>query len=116
MSLREKIVCLLASLGATSQDVYEHLLDAGCFGQRSGNWSCPVYQYLNARLLGDGELSVCEDDVRLRSDSRWWEAARDRIYYAENGVTAIRDFIADFDADKYPALLAYEPEDESESE
>lgn len=93
---------LLSALGDTPEQVASSLADAGVRGVPSNSRNCAVAVYLGAVVAADDRVrgvKVCKSEV-LVERAGWW---RRSVVVAL--PTAVRQFIAAFDARSYPQLL-----------
>lgn len=93
---------LLTALGDTPAQVAKSLADAGVRGVPSNSRGCAVAVYLGAVVAADDRVrgvKVCKSEVLIERTG-WW-----RRSVVVTLPTAVRQFIAAFDARSYPQLL-----------
>ncbi|MCK4177500.1 hypothetical protein [Aciditerrimonas ferrireducens] len=100
--VRQQTAALLHSLGATPGEVAASLAAAGVRGVPANSRECAVAVYLGAVVSADPRVrgvKVCKSEV-LVERSGWW-----RRSVVVPLPSAVRQFIAAFDARSYPELV-----------
>jgi hypothetical protein len=100
--VRQQTAALLQALGATPGEVAHSLAAAGVRGVPANSRECAVAVYLGAVVRADPRVrgvKVCKSEV-LVERSGWW-----RRSVVVPLPTAVRQFIAAFDARSYPELV-----------
>ena len=102
-ALRDEVTTLLSALGGSAEDVAASLAGTSLSGVPRDRNNCAIARYLNAVLRADPQVRnivVGSSKLWVRK-APWWTAA----VLVEIPVP-VQQFIALFDSDAYPQLLA----------